>query len=362
MGRFGNQAEQLLGSLQFAHHLNRTLVLPPFIKYNYHDIEFIPFQDIFDVDAIREYTDVITLEDFMATVAPDLWSPSQRKIFCFASRLGPQKGCNPLDGNPFGPFWRHINVTDFPTSVFHSPLQTHYLQADDWSERFKDEPVLAFVGAPSSFPVNDEATLLQKYVRWSPSAINAGRSYKEFRSFSNTSYVGVHIRHASDWKNACSLLEEHRMHQLFSSRQCTTGKKIDGLSYSLCLPNLDKIALDIARILRESNANVVYIATDKDEYEDWTNLYRILSKTSSNLVMITPSWTFSTSFPTGKAVDKSPTLIQDLVILTESDHFIGNCISSFTGVVTRSRKWQGSPSPTTFFAEDGLVSVDHDEF
>src|SRR5687767_5821017 len=67
MGRFGNQAEQLLGSLQFAHHLNRTLVLPPFIKYNYHDIEFIPFQDIFDVDAIREYTDVITLEDFMAT-------------------------------------------------------------------------------------------------------------------------------------------------------------------------------------------------------------------------------------------------------------------------------------------------------
>ena len=73
MGRFGNQAEQFLGTLQFAKHLNRTLILPPFIEYVKYSIAFIPFGDYIQVQPLQEYHRVITMDHFMKRLAPIIW-------------------------------------------------------------------------------------------------------------------------------------------------------------------------------------------------------------------------------------------------------------------------------------------------
>lgn len=126
-GRFGNQADQFLGALNFARLLDRTLVLPHWIEYpktspgrsvsvrvrqspyshvpllifmliaNYFSLISlslylmlfhlcyqlyvqlqIPFDDYFLVDPLLDYHRVILMADFMDRVAPLVWPAEER--------------------------------------------------------------------------------------------------------------------------------------------------------------------------------------------------------------------------------------------------------------------------------------------
>lgn len=55
------------------------------------------------------------------------------------------------------------------------------------------------IGAPSSFPADQEAMPLQKFVHFSDWTADAAAKYREMRGFTGKPYLGVHLRHGSDW-------------------------------------------------------------------------------------------------------------------------------------------------------------------
>lgn len=350
MGRFGNQAEQLLGTLQFGKAINRTIVLPPFIHYVDREVQFIPFTDYIDIEPIREFHSVITLNEFLKSVAPIRWKEGQRRIFCYSGRSGVRgEDCNPMDGNPYSPFWRQaVGISDFKESIFYSPLTTTKLYANEWMQRYKKYPVIAFVGSPSSFPTNPEAIQLQKHIKFSETAKRKAADYMASRNFPPGPYVGVHLRHGTDWRNACNLLIEHPMSQLFSSHQC--HKSQSHLPHDLCLHSEEQIVHDLLTVWHETNISTIYVATDDDDHELWKRLHHKLSAEIPDLTLMTPILTYSSWHPKGKITGRYPAIIEDLVILSQAEHFIGNCISSFSAFVSRTRQWPHKS--TSFFARD----------
>ncbi|XP_053211469.1 GDP-fucose protein O-fucosyltransferase 1-like [Panonychus citri] len=360
MGRFGNQAEQFLGSLLFAKYLDRTLVLPPFVEYRNYQVIFSPFDDFFQLEPIRKYHRVIAMEDFMENIAPTIWPENERYILCYDPRRGDKDrtpGCNPFDGSPFKPFWYNFNITRFRSSVFHQPLVTQFSEAKLWKSRFKHINVLAFVGAPSAFPTNEEAIPLQKYLHYTDSIAEKAAKYRAERGFSRKPYLAIHLRHGSDWVKACSLLKENDMSQLFSSNQCTNraGIKLNEikLPYEVCSHSVRTIIKDIKRALTDGEnthrLEVIYVATDYNNELVWDEIHRQLP----DVKLVTPTLTYHNGTITRK--HSPPHYIIDTYLLAYSNYFIGNCISSFSAFASRIRLQSFRFNRTTqFFANDLL--------
>ena len=59
-------------------------------------------------------------------------------------------------------------------------------------------PVLAFKGAPASFPVLKRNRHLQKYLVWSDTLMTGALEYIT-HTMDNDSFIAVHLRIGSDW-------------------------------------------------------------------------------------------------------------------------------------------------------------------
>ncbi|CAJ0923431.1 unnamed protein product, partial [Mesorhabditis belari] len=131
MGRFGNQVDQLLGTISFAKGLDRTLVLPPFIDFaKPGKAQMIPFEDVYQPKFLSQYLKVITLTEFKRDIAPTVWPKESRKALCWSPResfyeKNAPSGCHAKEGNPFGPFWDYAGV-DFVDDEFYGKIEGGY--------------------------------------------------------------------------------------------------------------------------------------------------------------------------------------------------------------------------------------------
>jgi len=341
MGRFGNQADHFLGSLAFAKALNRTLALPPWIEYRYGEPKSIqvPFTHYFQLEPLAEYHKVITMEDFMENVAPILWPEDQRTSFCYMAR-GQGSGCNAKEGNPFGPFWDTFGV-DFAKSEFYGPLNYdvhHQDMARKWNDKYPPQeiPVLAFTGAPASFPVQAENRNLHQYLVWSTKIKNQAIDF--IRSTLPVGpFVGIHLRNGVDWTRACEHIEQSP--NLFSAPQCLGYRNEKGAAtQEMCFPSPEIIAKQVKQAVKEYHAKSVFVSSDND------HLIPVLTKALKRMEV-----------SVYKMPNPEPHV--DLAILGQANYFIGNCISSFTAFAKRERDVYGLPSG--FWAFPTIKHIKH---
>lgn len=333
MGRFGNQADHFLGAISFARALNRTLLLPHWIEYRYGRPKSVqvPFDAYFKVDPLSRYHRVQLMDDFMAEHSDAVWPPEGRTSFCYMQRGDESAtgGCNAKSGNPFESFWDTYGV-DFVSSEFYVPLNYdvhHQDMASQWHDKYppSEWPVLAFVGAPASFPIQKENVGVHAYLKWSDAIESSAKEFVDDR-IRPGKYIGIHLRNGIDWSRACKHIAQNSL--LFSAPQCLGYRNEYGkASEELCFPKFETVVKQLKRVIRKygDDVSTVFVASDNNHLIP--ELSHALA--SFNLKII-------------KHHKDSPHV--DLAILGKADYFIGNCVSSFSAFVKRERDSNGLPS------------------
>ncbi|CAD5234994.1 unnamed protein product [Bursaphelenchus xylophilus] len=335
MGRFGNQVDQLLGTIKFAKSLKRTLVLPPFLDYPHGFVKAapVPFDDVFKVAPLQDLLPVVLMDDFVTNIAPKLWPENKRYVFCQrprASVLSPHlpPSCNSKDGNPFEVFWDHHNVDFFDDKYFGDIgfNMDEKITVKRWIEYSAKYPILAFTSAPTGFPVKSDLHVYQKHFQWADKIVDDAQTFIKLHL--RRPFVAVHLRNNIDWEGACSHVNSNT--HFFASAQCTGDNfEIAKPSKELCFPNETAVISSIRKAVDNIQAKSVFVFSDRDH-------------------MIGPLYR---EFGMNVSVRKLPEPDQfiSLAIAGLSDHFVANCMSTFSAVTVRQRKYHNEKYTSTSF-------------
>lgn len=280
------------------------------------------------------------MEKFMKDLGEIIWPPNKRISFCYMARKGiggvgsEETGCNAKNGNPFGPFWDTFGI-DFVNSEFYEPLHYdvhHRNMGIKWAEKYPGNkwPVIAFTGAPASFPVQEDNLKLHKHLVWNDNILNKARTFIK-TNLPKGSFLGIHLRNGIDWVRACEHISTSP--NLFSSAQCLGYQNEKGsATMEMCFPTKELIIRQIKRVIKnfketnpQNELKSIFVASDSN------HMIGELNDGLRRLNVIAYKY------------DENNPLV-DLAILGLSNHFIGNCISSFTAFVKRERDTKSFPS------------------
>lgn len=343
MGRLGNQVAQLVGTLEVARASGRTLVLAPFIDYKRSGTTFIPFDQVFSVEAVRELVPAVTMEEFLND--PDLaaeWPASKRRLYC-SSRAAvsgtasdpPAPRCRMPSGNPHKTFWDHFGI-EFVDSVAAGESSADLVrQLSASEESVARHPVIALGSSPGSFPVAAENRHLQHYLLWSDEHRQRAEAF--ISEHLPRPFLAVHLRNGDDWKSACQRGLDRGAAYLMSSPQCGLAKPEPGaaepgpeITEEICLPDPAEAIRGIqAAEERFGPFRAVFIGTDRHDYRE-----DIQAAVGADVRVV-----------------RGDTPILDLTVFAQADLFIGNCVSSFTALAVRERLAAGRPSVFFGFGE-----------
>lgn len=145
-----------------------------------------------------------------------------------------------------------------------------------------------------------------------------------------------------DWIRAC----EHVKHSnhLFASPQCLGYRNEKGVpTMEMCLPSPEIIIRQLKRVIKnykDKSIRSVFVASDSNHMIDDLSTALKRMKVSVH-----------------KLAKSNPHV--ELAIMGRANHFIGNCISSFSAFVKRERDSNGFPSG--FWAFPTEKSMMHEE-
>lgn len=207
---------------------------------------------------------------------------------------------------------------------------------EKWNEKYPPNkwPVIAFTGAPASFPVQDENRALQKYLVWSDQIQQQAKHFIK-NSLPKGSFIGIHLRNGIDWIRACEHIKDSP--NLFSAAQCLGYRNEKGnATMNMCMQTKDIVIRQLKRLVK----------TIKEMYKQNEIKSIFVASDSNHLIYDLNEGLQRMQISSYKLSESNPHV--DLAILGMSNHFVGNCISSFSAFVKRERDAKRFPS--TFWA------------